>query len=135
MSQKGHDYNWRTSVKVLEDVFEALVGAIFLDQGLMQAKNFLHRCLHDMTDWNVIWQEDNYKDTLMRQCQKIGVALPAYEVTAVERDVNGKQVFVVRCTALMDGSGIGRGTTKRAAEQAAAYVILKSKHIPIIPSC
>src|SRR5210317_198533 len=40
MDDKGMRNGWNKNTKVLEDVFEALLGAIYLDIGLIHAKTF-----------------------------------------------------------------------------------------------
>ena len=40
MDEKGMRNQWIHNPKILEDVFEALVGAIYMDLGLIHAKNF-----------------------------------------------------------------------------------------------
>jgi ribonuclease-3 len=65
----------RTKVKQLEDVFEALLGAIALDQGNGEvnemgwkaARQFIISCIEGSMDvLTVISQNDNYKDVLQR---------------------------------------------------------------------
>ena len=46
MDQKGLMRGWNASAGVLEDVFEALVGAMYLDLGLVEAREFI-RGRHD----------------------------------------------------------------------------------------
>src|SRR5210317_2356854 len=43
MDEKGMRNGWNNNSKILEDVFEALVGAIYLDLGLAHAKQFILR--------------------------------------------------------------------------------------------
>ena len=41
MDEKGIRNGWNTNEKVLEDAFEALIGAIYMDLGLLHAKKFI----------------------------------------------------------------------------------------------
>ena len=41
MDDKGIRNNWNTNPNILEDVFEALIGAIYLDLGMVHAKKFV----------------------------------------------------------------------------------------------
>ena len=82
MDEKGIRNGWNSNTKILEDVFEALIGAIYMDIGLLHTKEFILRIYQDpkMVDMNSIMVDDNYKDHLMRHCQVNGWALPDYRV-------------------------------------------------------
>ena len=41
MDEKGERNGWNTNEHIMEDVFEALVGAIYLDLGMVHAKQFV----------------------------------------------------------------------------------------------
>jgi ribonuclease-3 len=41
MDEKGERNEWNTNEHIMEDAFEALVGAIYLDLGMVHAKNFV----------------------------------------------------------------------------------------------
>ena len=118
MDEKGERNGWNTNPKILEDVFEAFVGAIYLDLGMVHAKRFILESF-EKVETNLI--DDNYKDQLMRWCQAEKLPLPEYRV---DGHVNG--TFMV--SVLVNGmeSGCGYASTKRQAEQNAAQVLLKT---------
>ena len=78
MDEKGMRNSWNNNPKILEDVFEALIGAIYMDIGLIHAKEFILRIYQDpeIVDMNSIMVDDNYKDHLMRHCQVNNWQLP-----------------------------------------------------------
>ena len=78
MDEKGMRNEWNNNPKILEDVFEALIGAIYMDIGLIHAKTFILRIYQDpcFVDMNSIMVDDNYKDHLMRYCQLNNWPLP-----------------------------------------------------------
>lgn len=84
MDEKGMRNGWNNNPKILEDVFEALIGAIYMDIGLIHAKEFILRIYQDpdMIDMNSIMVDDNYKDKLMRHCQVNNWELPEYRVVS-----------------------------------------------------
>src|SRR6056300_467457 len=117
MDEKGMRNGWNSNPKILEDVFEALVGAIYLDLGLAHAKQFILRIYENpqMIDMRSIMVDDNYKDHLMRYCQTNNLSLPDYRVTTHENGIFVIDVFV-------DNVFLGRGAakSKKQAEQHAA---------------
>jgi ribonuclease-3 len=121
MDEKGIRNGWNHNEKVLEDALEALIGAIYLDLGLVHAKKFVLGIFSDttMVDLDCIMVDDNYKDRLMRYCQANKLQLPDYSIAS---HVNG--VFCI--TASVNGAALGQGSakTKKQAEQTAAYEAL-----------
>lgn len=118
MDEKGERNGWNTNEHIMEDAFEALVGAIYLDLGMVHAKKFV---LESFTKVETSLVDDNYKDQLMRWCQALKYALPDYRVMG---NVNG-QFFI---TVVVDGLECGSGfaLTKKQAEQNAAEIVLKT---------
>ena len=103
---------------VVSDAMEALIGAIYLDGGFANAKEFIHRfILNDIEhkqlfyDSKTILQEmvqAKYKETLV------------YELLKEEGPDHNKSFEV--CVKIGDEEiGRGLGRTKKAAEQVAAY--------------
>ena len=122
MDDKGMRNGWNTNEKILEDAFEALIGAIYLDLGLIHAKKFILSIYSnpEMVDMNKLTVDDNYKDRLMRYCQQIKIDLPLYEVNAHSN--NG--VFFVSVS--IDNKVVANGCakTKKQAEQNAAQAAI-----------
>ena len=129
MDEKGERNEWNTNEHIMEDVFEALVGAIYIDLGMIHAKRFV---LDAFSKVQVSLDDDNYKDQLMRWCQALKYPLPEYRLCG---QTNG-QFFI---TVVVDGMDCGSGfaTTKKQAEQNAAEIVLKTdprfknKKIPV----
>ena len=117
MDEKGMRNGWNNNPKILEDVFEALVGAIYMDLGLLHAKEFVLRIYNDprFINLNAIMIDDNFKDHLMRYCQIMNFPLPEYRVAA-----HHEGIFYI--DAYINGTFGGRGEakSKKQAEQLAA---------------
>lgn len=117
MDEKGMRNEWNKNPKILEDVFEALVGAIYMDLGLLHAKQFILNIYtnQEYVNMNSIMVDDNFKDHLMRYCQTNNLSLPEYRVINHE---NG--IFYI--DAMVDNVFLGRGhaKNKKQAEQNAA---------------
>ena len=118
MDEKGERNGWNTNEHIMEDVFEALVGAIYLDLGMVHTKQFIFAAFDRM---EVSLKDDNYKDQLMRWCQALKYPLPDYQVSG---QMNG-QFFI---SVFVDGMNCGSGfaSTKKQAEQNAAQIVLKT---------
>jgi ribonuclease-3 len=120
MDDKGIRNGWNSNDKILEDVFEALIGAIYMDIGLLHVKEFILKIYNDpdMVDMNCLNIDDNFKDQLMRYCQMQKMSLPTYDCVQIGNKFTthvriGEQEF-----------GTGDGTNKKSSEQNAAYSTL-----------
>jgi len=117
MDEKGMRNNWNNNPKILEDVFEALIGAIYMDLGLLHAKEFILRIYQDpkLVDMNSIMVDDNFKDKLMRHCQIQNWPLPEYRVAAHHEGLFYIDIYI-------NNGFVARGVakSKKQAEQNAA---------------
>ncbi|WP_345336637.1 ribonuclease III [Ferrimonas pelagia] len=111
---------------ILADAVEAIIGAVFLDGGVEQAKQLILGLYKDRLD--AIKPGSRQKDPktrLQEYLQGRKKALPTYTVIAVEGDAHD-QTFTVSCQVedLADAV-IGRGGSRRKAEQEAAAQTLE----------
>jgi ribonuclease III len=117
----------RDRISTLANAFEALMGAVFLDQGLSAARELLSRMLS--THWDVV-QEDaasiDHKTQLQEWSQQQRIPLPEYYVVRTEGPDHAKLFFVDVVCLLADGDQrfSGEGTSRKDAEQRAAKVAL-----------
>lgn len=110
---------------VTSDAMEALIGAIYLDGGFASAKEFIHRfILNDLEnkklffDSKTILQEivqANFKETI------------SYRLVREEGPDHDKS-FHVMVYIGEEEYGLGKGRTKKAAEQEAAYQSILKLH-------
>lgn len=119
MDDKGIRNHWNMNPNILEDVFEALIGAIYLDLGMVHAKKFVFAAFDRV---EISMTDDNYKDQLMRRCQADKLALPEYQVRS--QYPNGTFHIEVFVNGAPCGSGFA--STKKQAEQNAAEIALKN---------
>lgn len=119
MSPKAMRSNFNTNPRILEDVLESLIGAVFVDQGMVAARQFVLNIIHTHVDTEML-RNRNFKDKLMQWCQQRGEPLPEYISTTLPD--GGFSVAARACGQ----SGTGRGGTKRDAEQIAAQECLKA---------
>lgn len=123
---KGEDATGgRKRDSILSDALEALIGAIYLDGGFTNAKEFIHRhVLNDLEHKKLFFDS---KTILQEMVQKNGQELLHYELLGETGPDHDKEF---RVTAYIGerAVGEGKGRTKKAAEQQAAYAaILKLK--------
>ena len=108
---------------IIADVMEAVLGAIYLDGGLSSADRFVKMfILSDLENKQLFYDS---KSILQERVQKTGKSL-CYELLE-ESGPDHDKVFVVE--AKIDGQAVSRGTgkNKKAAEQQAAYQVLREK--------
>ncbi|MGA1563837.1 MAG: ribonuclease III [Pontimonas sp.] len=126
MSGKSIYRGYHQSKKVLEDIFESVIGAIYLDHGLMVAKQFILDTIETHTDWEDLKRNRNYKDILMREQHQLQKPLPTYVATKDEES----RLFHV--TIDLNGHiARGCGKTKKKAEQHAAKHMLQLMGVPV----
>lgn len=104
----------------LSDVFESLVGAIYIEKGYEAAAHFVGGVIDRYVDYDdVIGSLDNYKSILLEYAQAHKMEIPAYRVIE-ETGPGHDKTFEVE--ALVDGRpmGQGKGKSKKEAEQRAA---------------
>jgi len=106
--------------------FEALVGAIYLDQGLEVTRSWLHRSLERRAE--EIERHRTVKDPkslLQERTQTLLHVTPSYRIVREEGPEHAK-VFTAQVMVAQQAWGRGSGTTKQAAERAAARAALQS---------
>lgn len=104
----------------LADAFEALVGAIFLDQGLSRARDFvLSRLESHLEKIKLQGVGRNYKTLLQEYTQAKFKQLPGYRVVEVSGAEHEKG-FTVEAVLGDRVLGVGSGKSKKAAEMEAA---------------
>jgi ribonuclease III len=120
VSPRSRAKGFHASPRILEDAFEALCAAVYLDVGMVGARDFILKSILTHVDVQAaIAINDNYKDQAMQWCQARSLQLPTYTVMqhAPHRG------FVVQA-GFGGVAGYGTGRTKRAAEQDAARAAL-----------
>lgn len=109
--------------KTVSSLFETVVAAIYLDGGYENAKAFIIKYgrLEEQTP------PANYKGALQEFVQSKGQALPTYETVKSGKD--NAPTFVAKAEA-MGMAATGEGSSKRDAEQQAAFALMEklTKH-------
>jgi ribonuclease-3 len=109
----------RSRPALLADVFEAFIGALYLDQGLPVVQSFLHAHMFPQISWEGKSQIADYKTQLQELVQQQGSASLEYRIVD-ERGPAHEKEFLAE--VWMDERLLGQGTgrSKKEAEQEAA---------------
>lgn len=114
---------------ILSDVFESITGAIFLDGDMAAARRWIGRALlNDFDRWRTKIAHVNHKGDLLEYLQGRGLGMPRYDVLT-ETGPDHDKTFTVRVFCLGREMGIGRGSSKKEAEQAAAQQALEHIYV------
>jgi ribonuclease-3 len=111
---------------ILADALEALLAAVYLDQGFDAARGLILEIFGTALDGlsSGAWGKDP-KTRLQELLQSRRRPLPEYQVTDIAGTQHA-QVFRVRCVLTDDGTvALGDGTSRRRAEQQAAETLLR----------
>lgn len=121
---KGEDMTGgRNRDSIVSDATEALLGAIYLDGGFANAKEFVLRfILNDMEHKQLFYDS---KTILQEIVQENGTQPVEYNLIKEEGPDHNK-CFTVEAVVNGKTMGQGCGHTKKAAEQAAAYQAIRS---------
>lgn len=111
---------------ILSDALEAVIGALFLDQGIDVCKQWIKGLFKQKIQAISLdnWQKDP-KTQLQELMQSKKVDLPEYTLLTMS-GLPHEQTFKVKCTIpLLRDACIGTGVSRKRAEQAAAEKMLQ----------
>lgn len=113
----------KAKTSILADVFEAVIGAIYLDGGWTMAKSFLLCHLEADIEAVIGSPPRNYKAELQEYAQKKFHKAPVYKVMQ-ETGPDHAKVFHVVVIVNDEEAGLGIGASKKEAEARAAFEAL-----------
>ena len=116
----------RTRPSILADVFEAVIGAVYLESGMEVARWFVLEQLHEylmlVSGGDV--SPNDHKSKLQEVAQATWRKTPQYRITK-ESGVAHERLFSVQVLVGDVAIGEGTGRSKKEAEQAAAHDALE----------
>lgn len=117
---------------ILADLFEAIIGAIYLDGGIEAARHFFFENFHEEIDSILKTPLRNWKAILQDYCQKKLQIPPEYHILS-ESGPDHSKIFLISVS--LDGKelGQGEGSSKKEAQQAAAQDALTKLNYPNLP--
>lgn len=112
---------------ILANVFEACIGAIYLDQGYAEAREFIARRLFGHTEEIIkkrLWQDA--KSRFQELAQEHASITPTYE-TVSQEGPDHDRVFTIGVYLRREKIAEGKGRSKQEAEQQAAQAAMLAK--------
>lgn len=104
---------------ILADLFEAVIGAIYLDGGLESARQFFFKHFKEEVMKIIEKPHRNWKAELQDFCQKNHQKPPEY-VVVNEEGPDHLKIFYIKVHLDEKVLGFGEGSSKKEAEQSAA---------------
>ena len=106
---------------ILEDAFEAVIGAMYLDGGIISVKAFIEsQYKNRLARLSLQENSRDAKSQLQEWLQGHGYGLPEYEIDHIDGPEHDQVFFVMCRTTALDNGVIGQGASRKRAEQVAA---------------
>ncbi len=115
----------RTRPALLADVFEAFIGALFLDKGIDTVVTLLEKVVFPKIQDGMFSRTTDYKSQLQEFIQKVSSGVLEYTILD-ERGPAHDREFVSRVSLNHKELGTGKGHSKKEAEQHAAKTALEN---------
>jgi len=107
---------------ILSDVFEALLGALYLDGGFAKCQSLIHTLLDDRLD-DMIKPPQHPKTRLQEWAQSQGLGLPVYKITA-QHGPDHAPVFEIALHVQGHDIVTAQGRSRQSAEKDVAALFL-----------
>ena len=123
---KGEEaMNGRNRGALLEDLFEAFIGALYLDQGINAVIFFLEQVVFPKIQAGVFSHGMDHKTELQEYLQRNGEVSIEYRLLSESGPAHQKE-FKVEVNIENHSLGVGSGRSKKIAEQSAAKNALET---------
>jgi len=115
----------RKRPSLLADVFEAFIGALYLDQGLTEVERFLKIVVYPRINDGTFSHVMDYKSQLQETIQRRNLGELDYELLSEKGPAHHREFT---SNVLLNGEivGMGKGHSKKDSEQSAACKALKN---------
>lgn len=116
------------SDSILADAMEAIIAAIYIDSGIEATRDFIIDTLLPILMTFEKQEDQNYKSILLETVQAKGAEHPKYQTLSEEGPDHNKE-FQVAVSVNGKVLAVGRGKSKKSAEQNAAKLALPKAKI------
>ncbi len=124
LSDSEDEAGGRNRTSIIADCYEAVLAAIYLDGGIDAARRFVQSTILDNSDIILGVAQKNYKSLLLELTQARKLGHPSY-MTIMEKGPDHDKEFTVEVSVKGTPFGVGKGKTKKSAQQLAAKECLK----------
>lgn len=128
ISKQIEDINGRTNYKIMEDIFEAFIGALFIDSNdITIVEKWIINVIQKHIDFvDLIMKNTNYKDSLISYMQNRYQDMPRFFETNVSHNNLSQKIFTYIVKDRNNNIlGSANGTNKKEAENNCAYEALR----------
>jgi ribonuclease-3 len=110
---------------ILSDALEAIMGALFKDQGIVASQQWIERLFEEkLENLSSNSGQKDPKTQLQELMQAKKLDLPEYSLISMS-GLSHEQTFSVKCTIpILEDATVGAGITRKKAEQSAAEQML-----------
>jgi ribonuclease-3 len=115
---------YRSKQSILEDVMEALIGAVYLDSNFSKTQKFVLKLFASKITQDIDLLMDDPKSALQEWVQGLGLPVPNYEVLS-QTGSQHQPEFVVKVSVVGKGSATASGKSKKEAQKNSAIEFLK----------
>ena len=115
----------RNRMSNMANLYESILGAIYMDGRLKSAEKFISFTLLDCYDTFISDQDHiNYKSLLLEDAQSEGLGIPRY-ILSKESGPDHEKLFEIEVSSNDENSATGTGKSKKIAEQNSARNLLE----------
>jgi ribonuclease-3 len=120
----------RDKSSILADTLEALIGAVYLEHGMDEARLFVHRLVDELLESSAALGAGlDWKTSLQELTATLGLGVPEYAIT--EEGPDHAKTFHAQAVVQGTSRGSGSGRSKKEAEQRAASTAFASLSEPV----
>lgn len=129
LSESEEKSGGRKRASINSDAMEAIIGAIYLDGGLEEAREFIkQKVLCNFDEMIADELHTNFKSMLLEYAQSQSIGTPCYHVRSVEGPDHEK-IFTIQVKLQDEVLGSGTAPSKKRAEQLAAQEALRNLYL------
>lgn len=123
LSEAEKDAGGCENENILADVYEAIIGALYLDGGLEPCRKLIHAQWADILDV-MIKPPMHPKTELQEWAQSLGIGLPSYDVTG-QSGPDHAPIFEITLSVEGQSPVKAEGRSRAEAEKTAAKIMIK----------